>query len=161
MNFAKEAAAKGLSLRAEAGIKVRQPLASLKILNSKSEILKNKELLELIKDEVNVKEIAFGDKFELDAKITAELKEEGLIRELARTIQEMRRDGGLVPADSVKIYLKLEDELKSAVSRSQKSLRALTGAKTIEFTAAAKNGLLVDKHFKINNKDTWVGIIKL
>ncbi len=159
MNLAKEAAAKGLALRAEAGVKVRQPLSKLKIEKSKIKI--NDGLLELIKDEVNVKEIVFGDRFELDTKITAELREEGLVRELARTIQEMRRDGGLVPDDSVKIYLKLENGLKNMISHSQKSLCALTGAKTIEFTGAAKDGLLVDKHFKIENKDTWVGIIKL
>ncbi|MDO8443786.1 MAG: isoleucine--tRNA ligase [Candidatus Azambacteria bacterium] len=164
MDFVKEAAAKGLALRAEAGIKVRQPLASLKIpllrqgFGGQANL---KELLELIKDEVNVKEVIFGDKFELDTKITAELKEEGQIRELARTIQEMRRDGGLVPADSIKIYLKLEGELKNAASRSQKTLCALTGAGAVEFVGAAKDGLLVDKHFKIDNKDTWVGIIKL
>ncbi|MFH1392832.1 MAG: isoleucine--tRNA ligase [Patescibacteria group bacterium] len=159
MDFAKEAAAKGLALRAKAGIKVRQPLSKLQITNDKLQM--TKELLELIKDEVNVKEIILGDKFELDTKITAELKEEGLIRELARTIQEMRRDGGLVPADSVKIYLKLEGELKNAASRSQKNLCALTGAKTVEFVNIIKDGLLIDKHFKFENKDAWVGIIKI
>ncbi|MBU2082213.1 isoleucine--tRNA ligase, partial [Patescibacteria group bacterium] len=161
MDFVKEAAAKGLALRAEAGIKVRQPLASLKILSSKSEILKNTELLELIKDEVNVKEIIFGDKFGLDTKITAELKEEGLIRELARTIQEMRRDGGLVPKNSIKIYLKLDSGLKNTANRSQKTLCALTGAEAIEFVGAAKDGLLVDRHFKLEGKEAWVGIVKV
>jgi len=159
MDFAKEAAAKGLALRAEAGIKVRQPLSKLKIEKSKIKI--DDELLELIKDEVNVKEIVFGDKFELDTKITAELKEEGVIRELARTIQEMRRDGGLVPKNSIKIYLKLDSGLKNAADRSQKTLCALTGAKAIEFTGAVKDGLLVDRYFKLEGKDAWVGIIKI
>ena len=164
MDFVKEAAAKGLALRAEAGIKVRQPLASLKFpllrqgFGGQANL---EELLNLIKEEVNVKKIVFGDKFELDTKITAELKTEGLIRELARTIQEMRRDGGLVPADSIKIYLKLDSELKSAASHSQKTLCALTGAKAVEFVGVVKDGLLVDRHFKLEGKEAWVGIIKI
>ncbi len=164
MNFVKEAAAKGLALRAEAGIKVRQPLASLEIpllrqgFGGQANL---KELLNLIKDEVNVKGIVFGDKFELGTKITAELKEEGLIRELARTIQEMRRDGGLVPENSIKIYLKLDGGLKNTAVRSQKTLCALTGAKAIEFIGAVKDGLLVDRHFKLEGEDAWVGIIKI
>jgi len=110
---------------------------------------------------VNIKEIVFGDKFELDTKITAELKEEGLVRELARTIQEMRRDGGLVPGDSIRIYLKLDGGLKNAANHSRQTLCALTGAKAVEFVGAAKDGLLVDKHFKLEGEDAWVGIVKV
>ncbi|MFH0852756.1 MAG: DUF5915 domain-containing protein, partial [bacterium] len=77
----------------------------------KSEKLKGQhELLELIKDEVNVKEIVFDEaltaEIKLDKKITKELKEEGLIRELIRQIQEMRKQAGLTRKD--RIDLKLE-----------------------------------------------------
>lgn len=160
MMAVRNAAAEGLALRAEAGIKVRQPLASLKIRNPKSEIRKNKELLELIKDEVNVKEIVFGDKTELDTKITVELKEEGLIRELARQIQGMRKDGGLTPKDAITIYMKGEADLKKIVLKSQNTLISEVGAKKINFVGAVKDGLLVDRHFKIENKNFWLGIAR-
>ena len=159
MNLIRELSAKGLALRAEAGIKVRQPLASLKIQSPKSEIRKNKGLLDLIKDEVNVKEIIFGDEFELDTKITAELKEEGAIRELARQIQEMRKDGGLAAKDSIKLYFKIDDiGLKGIVERQQKNLSIEVGAKIIEFAGTVKDGLLTDRHFKMENEDIWIGI---
>ena len=157
MNFAREIAAKGLALRAEAGIKVRQPLASLQVPSSKFQV--PNEFLNLIKDEVNVKEIIFGDEFKLDTKITAELKEEGLIRELTRTIQEMRRDGGLTTKDSISVFVKIDDKgLKETIERFQKTLAYSVNAKKIEFVGTVKDGLLIDRHFKVEDKDVWIGI---
>ncbi|MEK9186091.1 MAG: class I tRNA ligase family protein, partial [Patescibacteria group bacterium] len=84
----------GLEARAKAGVKVRQPLQILKI-NSQGQSLKPAkdcpcELLDLIKDEVNVKEIIFVEKLEkeveLDLKITPELKLEGEARDLMRAL---------------------------------------------------------------------------
>ncbi|MBI2446422.1 MAG: class I tRNA ligase family protein [Parcubacteria group bacterium] len=162
MDLVREMAAKGLALRAEAGIKVRQPLASLQFPISNFKFSKNKELLELIKDEVNVKKIIFGNKFKLDAKITPELKEEGIIRDLARQIQEMRRDGGLVPKDFIKIYFKINDvELENTVKKRQKNLMINVGAKTIELIDVAKEGLLIDRHFERGGEDVWIGFEKI
>ena len=88
-----------LAERAKAGLKVRQPLKELQITNS--ELKKDKELLELIKEEVNVKKVSFGKKLKLDVKITLELKEEGIAREVIRNIQEMRKKAGFKPEDKV------------------------------------------------------------
>jgi len=157
MNFTREIATRGLASRAEAGIKVRQPLQKLKIKNEKLKIL-DKELLDLIKEEVNVKKIIFGDSFKLDIKITEELKEEGIIRELTRQIQEMRKDGGLISKNSIKLYFKINDAgLKNIVERWQKNLSSKVGAQKIEFVDAVKDGLLIDRH----NKDIWIGIVKI
>ena len=120
------------------------------------------ELLELIKDEVNVKEIAFASGFELDTQITAELKEEGTIRELTRQIQGLRRDGGLIPKDSITVFIKVEDEeLKKVAKRFQKTLAKLINAKSVEFVAAVIDGLLADRHFELDNRPIWIGIKKL
>ena len=160
MDWVREASARGLALRAEAGIKVRQPLAKFKIKKSKIKI--DDELLELIKDEVNVKEIAFASGFELDTQITAELKEEGTIRELTRQIQGLRRDGGLIPKDSITVFIKVEDEeLKKVAKRFQKTLAKLINAKSVEFVAAVIDGLLADRHFELDNRPIWIGIKKL
>ncbi|PIR71631.1 MAG: isoleucine--tRNA ligase, partial [Candidatus Nealsonbacteria bacterium CG10_big_fil_rev_8_21_14_0_10_37_25] len=78
-----------LAARAKAKIKIRQPLAGLQIANY--ELRNEPGLLELIKEEVNVKKIIFGRSLKLETKITPELKEEGMIREVIRNIQEMRK----------------------------------------------------------------------
>jgi isoleucyl-tRNA synthetase len=95
----REIAALGLAKRAEAGIKVRQPLASLQIPITKKQL--PKELLGLIKEEVNVKEVSFGKELKLDTKITKELEEEGKDREWVRNVNSERKKMGLTPNDVV------------------------------------------------------------
>ncbi len=88
-----------LAERTVLGIKVRQPLAELKIKNP--ELRKEKELLEILKEEVNVKKIYFSKnlskEIELDTNITEELKLEGEIREGIRVTKELRKIGGYTP----------------------------------------------------------------
>lgn len=95
----------GLAARARVGIKVRQPLAELKI----NEDVGGK-MAELIKEEVNVKKVSFAGGITaepgfvreeeinweagLDTKITDELRLEGEARELIRRIQELRKKAG-------------------------------------------------------------------
>ena len=160
MAVIKNLAAKALALRAAAGLKVRQPLQALTI--TETGLKKYPELLNLLKDEVNVKEIVFGDKIELDTKITTKLKEEGIIRELTRQIQGMRKDGGLISKDSIKLYFKIDNAgLKDIIKRWQKNLSSEVGARKVEFVGAVKDGLLIERHFEIQNKDIWIGIVKI
>jgi len=83
--------AEALAQRAKNGIKVRQPLAKLAITDKA--LAGDKELAGLIRDEVNIKEVVYGKSVKLDTKITAELKSEGMLRDLVRYIQDMRKDG--------------------------------------------------------------------
>ncbi len=64
-----------LAERTAKGLKVRQPLSKLKIQNQKSKIQNDKELLDLIKDEVNVKEILFDDKIEKEIELDTNITE--------------------------------------------------------------------------------------
>jgi len=98
----KEVCSLALQKRTDAGIKVRQPLLSLKIPKYKLE----DELLELIKDEVNVKNIVLELKqgVELDLKITKELEQEGIVREFIRKVQDERKKQGLTPNDKINLY---------------------------------------------------------
>jgi len=99
MDKVREIAAIALAKRAEAGIKVRQPLGQLAINNK--QIAADKELAQLIQEEVNVKKVIFGKEIKLDTKLTAELKAAGAIRDLIRFIQGMRKDSGLKPKDKI------------------------------------------------------------
>jgi isoleucyl-tRNA synthetase len=84
----------GLQLRAKAGIKVRQPLGKFSIFNFQF----SNESIEIIKDELNVKQVIMDQKKEdemiLDTEITEDLKLEGQAREIIRFIQEMRKAAG-------------------------------------------------------------------
>jgi isoleucyl-tRNA synthetase len=87
-----------LAERTTKAIKVKQPLAKLKVSSSKFKVL-SEELLDLIKDEVNIKEVIFDGKInsdiELDTNITEELREEGVERELVRAFNDLRKEAGL------------------------------------------------------------------
>ncbi|MBI2676341.1 MAG: class I tRNA ligase family protein [Candidatus Yanofskybacteria bacterium] len=114
MDKVRQAVTAGLALRKEAKIKVRQPLQQL----SSSVVAGLKlEYINLIKDEVNVKEVVTGpDK--LDLNLDDALIYEGWARELIRQIQDMRKEAGYAFNDKVLARWHTEDrELKSAVER--------------------------------------------
>jgi len=92
-----------LQVRAEKGIKVRQPLQQLTV--NKKQL--TGEFVDLIKDEINVKNVVFDQKLktdvELDTTITEELKEEGIVRDFVRSIQAKRKEMGLTPKDKIRV----------------------------------------------------------
>jgi isoleucyl-tRNA synthetase len=97
----------GHAARKEAGIKVRQPLAELRIKNLEFRI-KN-ELIELIEDELNIKIVSIESgkgelKVQLDTKLTPELKAEGEAREMVRKIQSLRKIAGCRLDQKINIY---------------------------------------------------------
>ena len=110
----RELVVKGLAERAKAGIKVRQPLQKLKVKSDKSKL--KGEFMGLIKDELNVREIVFDKNLKeevvLDTTITPELQKEGLLREILRNIQEMRKKAGYKPKDKARLRYEGEEELK-------------------------------------------------
>jgi isoleucyl-tRNA synthetase len=117
----------GLSLRAEAGIKVRQPLSALYV----SGMTLSKEFLDITAEELNIKEINFVKDFPekvglvkketkdfnlaLDIELTEELKKEGLAREIIRTINQMRKEQSLTITDTVVVKYNTDDELVKSV----------------------------------------------
>lgn len=79
--------------RQRESLKLRQPLASLTVSSPVSAPKQN--LLDLIAQEVNVKQVEWkqADQLavELDTNLTKELEEEGLARDLIRQIQDQRK----------------------------------------------------------------------
>jgi isoleucyl-tRNA synthetase len=107
MAVVREIVGQGHAIRKEKGIRVRQPL--MRLTANSYQLKANPELLSLIKEELNVKEVEIkedkGDlKVELDTKITPELEAEGQARDLIRDIQRARRKAGLNLDDQVVVY---------------------------------------------------------
>ena len=134
METVRAIASKGLEARMAAKINVRQPLAALRIKNDGLRLADNAGLVELIKDEVNVKELEFitGQEkdVELDTTITAALKEEGDLREFLRKIQDLRKEKGLKVGD--KASLVVPAELKSLADKFGGEIKKSTGITSIE-----------------------------
>lgn len=130
----------GLEARQKAGIKVRQPLASLKCKVKSVKL--SSEYLDLIKEEINVKKIIIEptvsnleSSVELDTKITLELEQEGNYRELVRALQDMRKNMGLTPSDIVAITFDTSEAGKKLIQKFETDMKKTVLVSKIIFGA--------------------------
>ena len=159
MEKVREIVARALSERAKAKIKVRQPLNELRIKNY--ELRKEKELLDLIREEVNVKKITFGKTLKLDTKITLELKEEGMVREVIRHIQEMRKEASFKPKDKILVRYLASPDLEKILIKNEKIILKEGKIKDFGVREKEKQVFDVEKEIKINQEKLWLGIRKI
>jgi isoleucyl-tRNA synthetase len=122
----------GLAQRAESGLKVRQPLQSVTLIGV-GKI--GQDLSDIVKEELNVKEVMLvesdGEEVELRAEVntelTDELREEGLIRELIRFIQNSRKEAGLQVEDRISLLIESESpEIEQAVTSYKETIMSET-----------------------------------
>lgn len=150
-----------LAVRAEKKIKVRQPLKELRIKNY--ELRNRQELLEILKDEINVKAIIFDKKIkeeiELDAEITPALKEEGILRELTRLVQGLRGDAGLRSQDRIILMAEADKYLYAIIEKNSHYFKTEVGAQSVEYKKSAKFD--AELNSKIENSLIWIALRKV
>ena len=112
MNVLRDQITQALSLRAKAGIKIRQPLASVTVPT----ISESVDAEAILMEELNVKSVEHGQEVGIDLNITTDLKEEGLFREIIRVVQNARKKAGLNVDDRIKLNLSYEQEIEDAVN---------------------------------------------
>lgn len=156
MEKVREIVSLALGERKKAQIKIRQPLAKLVI--EKGTIKEDNEFLNLIKDEVNVKEVVFGSKFFLDTKIDVHLKKEGILREFLRQIQQARKEAGLLPKDLVGIKFSASDNLEKILFE-QKNFILKEGR--LKFLEKLKEGEKFQKEFFVDQEKVAVSLEKI
>ena len=123
MELVRDYVNQGLSIRAKERQKVRQPLASVTVPTFGTTI----DFKDILKDELNVKDVFDGGEVSLDLYVTPELEREGLMREVVRFIQNARKDAGLNIDDRIKLSLSTNDErLTSAIDEYQDEIASET-----------------------------------
>jgi isoleucyl-tRNA synthetase len=136
MNVVRKLASVGLQAREKAGIKLRQPLALLKAKT----IPTNTELVEVLKDELNVKAIESDanqtDEVWLDTNLTDELKEEGTVRNLVRRVQEWRKSANLNIADRPDYTLQVSKDEERVAVANKDAIALETGIKRLTIEVA-------------------------
>ncbi len=154
----------GLSKRDEVGIKVRQPLASM-MVSGKTVIADNKQLHEIICEELNVKEIKFTNQgeqllVELDTVISEELQKEGIIRELVRQVNALRKNAKLTIVDKVNVYYSTNDQLTiSAINEYKEQLLRQTGSG--EWIAGDGESGLIAGDCKVNDQQLSLNLVRI
>jgi len=167
MEEVRSVVASGLALRKEKQMKVRQPLAKLTLLqipNPKSQI--PSELLDLVKEELNIKEIAYSSKQEqkvmLDIELSQVLINEGYARELIRQIQDMRKEAKYKLNEKIFGQWHSDDgELSSAIHEWADEIKKDALLKEFVSGPAGKRAYNVEKEFEVSpGKKIWVGVRK-
>ncbi len=134
MEEARDIVTLALEARDKAGIKVRQPLASLSIPGTSK---LTEAFRSIIADEVNVKIVVpHGESVALDTNLTEGLKREGEIRGLARFVQELRKKNDLKPGHVVKLLVATTDA-RPIFEEAFSLLKKNSAISEIEFTDEA------------------------
>ena len=145
-----------LAERQKVGIKVRQALSSLKV---KDFNIKEEDIIDLIRDEVNVKEVvedkSINEQIELDTNITPELREEGDVRELIRQIQQMRKEMKLVPEDTIAVLYQKSELSDKIIGKNGETILKEVLAK--EFVPSSENL----KEVELSQGKVSIGIKKI
>jgi isoleucyl-tRNA synthetase len=180
MNYTREVISLGLAKRAEAKIKVRQPLAHVKVWNvfsTKKPQSFYGQYLQVIAEELNVKQVTYdaaaGQEgvpaniaVELDVTVTNELKREGMMRDVIRVVQNARKQAGLQVDDRITLCLLTDEaQLKKAINEYLETIkietlsREVTGKaqkfETVATIDGAELRVSLQKAAKLNSeKDT-------
>ena len=116
----------GLSLRKDAGVRVRQPLQVCSVGDFS---FSDEGLRHMIKSELNVKEVitedVSGDNWQtkedagftvsLNTDISPELKKEGLVREIVRAVNQIRKEQGFTREHEIIVSYSTEDTMLNEV----------------------------------------------
>ena len=162
MRIARDIVEGALSLRASVALKVRQPLARLSYRLPVDCLPLTPEFHSIIADEVNVREVVavLGDDtlvgsgeiqvgeiagiaLALDITLTPELQEEGMIRDLARHIQEQRKRAGLIPTDLIVLEVNTSMAGEVLLKKYEQDLCRVIGGSAIHFVDALADGVTV------------------
>lgn len=166
MTWARIIVLEGLSLRARAGIKVRQPLTELAV---KGHVL-SEDFVFIMRDEVNVKRVVFvkelserqdfiiSDHVGLNIAITPELKAEGIAREIIRHGQVLRRQVGYALDERIVVLLMVDDEdVRQAFAQHREMILQKLQADEIEEKGAEDAG----KDLVLEGKKVHLGVRKV
>lgn len=135
MKIVREVVTSALEARQKAGIKVRQPLSKLKVKKEKLE----PELLNIIADEINVKEVLLDGSIDgevwLDTELTRELLTEGLVRDIVRGIQDIRKKENLSPNQKISIVVEGNEDAIKMFETFSSMILLPTGVEKVDFSS--------------------------
>lgn len=148
---------RALEVREQVGIAVKQVLGEATVALPGGEL--SKEYCDVFADEVNVKSVIVtkGDRAViLNANLTPELIREGMVREVTRKINGMRKDAGLTIHDRITLFIASEHpDVQSMLEEHGESLKSDTLASELEFGRGTD--LLKEETLRVHERDMILG----
>jgi isoleucyl-tRNA synthetase len=166
----------GRRARSDAGIKVRQPLREVVVVCGEGEKEKAASLVGILQDELNVHDVKFeegvaaaekykrvqvdeGTTLFLDIRVDSSLIEEGLVRDIVRRIQGMRKDLDLEYTAKIRVLYEGDEAVKEAIKKFQDYICEETLAVGIEEGSSSTNEEhIYEKRWKIGKKEIYLAI---
>jgi isoleucyl-tRNA synthetase len=169
----------GRRARSDAGIKLRQPLYDVVVVFNKPKRQNVERVVDILKDELNVCTVKFENaehalivehdykKVEVDEDTTLFLNthldkaliEEGLVRDLVRRIQGMRKDLDMEYTAKIQVMYEGDEDVKEAIRKFSDYICDETLAVTIEAgLPSSDREQIYEKQWRIGKKDVTLGI---
>ncbi len=175
MSAARDVVSVALQLRALAGIKVRQPLETLVVVGTPPVDLQSLEWQEVIRGEVNVKavevraerprglfawyEMANGVAVGLRTDLTPELREEGIVRDLIRHVQDLRKRAGLTVHDTIELAIASDrGDLRTAIEKHTARICRDTRARGIRSELPARDA---EETVRIDGGEVRIQVVRV
>lgn len=160
MQEARTAIAEGLRQRAEAGIKVRQPLAKVDITTTRP---LGEGFKEICEEELNVQaaNLSSGaeDKVVLDTEITERLKLEGLARDFIRQVQETRKRLGFEVDDRIERRVHVHSD-EHPLNKALKLFERMISSETLSEEVAKMKPSVEARRVRIEGVDVDIFVQK-
>lgn len=165
----------GLEARTKVGIKVRQPLQVLAVVGQLPFDVTQGEWRDLLASEMNVKEVQVrpeasdngslvwtefpGGKVGLSTEISEDLAMEGMLRDLIRRIQDLRKRSGLTVQDTIELSISSSDPLvQSMLENYKKNLLEGTRARAL---VSSLDGEGKGETVSLGNKELTIRLRKI
>ena len=134
--------------------------------NKKIEIKINDSKIEILEEEVIIEEIPKNNlcvngnkefKIGLDVNISKELKMEGMVRDLIRYVQNLRKESNLEVSDRIQFSIKSSSEILNSISKFEDYFKNET---LVDLITNDLDSLDYKTSFKISNINVEIGISK-
>jgi isoleucyl-tRNA synthetase len=172
METVKEVVSTAMLLRQSANIKVRWPIRTLYVETKSHEAtdavkafediilsLVNAKGLETVEEkphgEIESQEFMKG-MIHMDKKIDEELYEEGMLNEIKRRVQMMRKEAEFVEQDRIKLTISTEKEIEGILKKQEKGLVKQVNADELSYAVDKTM-----KEFKIDGRLVKISIKKV
>ena len=153
---------KGMAERDKEKIGLKWPLSKAVISTPYAEL--NKNLQDIILNQLNVKQVNIKKANEIsvkiDAKLTPELEAEGYAREMSRQVQAFRKKIGLEKTDSIELYIYTDETLKKMLEKQKYFIKDRTNSDRLEISSGKIKETFKNKaDFAIKDKKGEIAIV--